>query len=69
MQAVSTTVTLGSVISLSEASLASELEAFEDLWITAASDWNTTTHGLLITDYDDWTNDRDDETWKYSVEC
>ena len=61
MQAVSTTVTLGAVISLSEASAATELEAFEDLWDMAASDWNTATHGLLITDTTDWTNDRDDD--------
>ena len=59
MQAVSTTVALGVVISLSEASASKEMECFEDLWDTASSEWDTSTHGLLVTDYTDWTNDRD----------
>ncbi len=61
MQAVSTTITLGAVFSLSEASASKELESFEELWITAASEWNTETHGLLITDTTDWTNNRDSD--------
>ena len=59
MQAVSTTVALGVVISLSEASASKEMECFEDLWDAASSEWDTSTHGLLVTDYTDWTNDRD----------
>ena len=62
MQAVSSTVTLGVVISLSETSASKELESFEELWDMASSDWNTETHGLLITDITDWTNERDDDS-------
>ena len=62
MQAVSATVTLGVVISLSEASASKELERFDDLWSTAASNWDTSTHGLLVTDLTDWTNDRDNNS-------
>ena len=62
MQAVSTTVTLGAVITLSEASASKELEYFEDLWSAAASNWDTSTHGLLVTEITDWTNDRDNSS-------
>ena len=62
MQAVACTVTLGAVISLSETSASKELESFDELWDMASSDWNTETHGLLVTDITDWTNDRDEDS-------
>jgi len=57
MQAVAETVTLGVVTSLSKAAASKELESFDRLWETASSDWDTGTHGLIITDVTDWTND------------
>ena len=43
-------VELGVIITLSEAAASKELEAFDELWLSAAAHWTTPTHGLFVTD-------------------